>query len=62
MPVLAFERETLNTKPLAGMKVAGCLHVTKKLLFSSRQSLLREPKSRGRDAIRYQLRTMLLRG
>ena len=30
MPVLAaLKEEALNTKPLAGMKVAGCLHVTK---------------------------------
>ena len=30
MPVLAaLKEEALKTKPLAGMKVAGCLHVTK---------------------------------
>ena len=30
MPVLAaLKEEALNTKPLAGMRVAGCLHVTK---------------------------------
>ena len=30
MPVLAaLKEEALKSKPLAGMKVAGCLHVTK---------------------------------
>ena len=56
--LLHFE-EAERTKPLAGMRVAGCLHVTKKPLFWSKPLPLQVQNSPGLVAIHCPPKTML---
>ena len=57
MPVLAaLKEEALKSKPLAGMKVAGCLHVTKETAVLIETIAAAEQRSHGRVAIHYPLK------
>ena len=63
MPVLAkLRQQALQTKPLSGMRVAGCLHVTKEtaVLIETLVSAGAEISWSGCNPLR--LRMMLLRG
>ena len=63
MPVLsALKEEAERTKPLAGMRVAGCLHVTKETAVLIETIAAAGAELSWSDAIHFQLRMMLLHG